>query len=78
MYYGNYGFQDELTGAGWGQQAGARGAPFPARMQYHWHLNDPGVVPLLIGTGAGSPTGITVYEGKLLPEPFQNQHLQTQ
>ena len=73
MYYGNYGFQDEITGAAWGQQTGARGSPFPARLQFHWHQSDPGVAPLLLGTGAGSPTGITVYEGKLLPESVQNQ-----
>ncbi len=28
----------------------------------HWHLNDPGVVPNLLQTGAGSPCGICVYE----------------
>jgi len=38
----------------------------------HWHLNDPGVVPNLLQTGAGSPTGILHYEGKLLPEIYQN------
>jgi hypothetical protein len=37
----------------------------------HWHLNDPGVVPNLLQTGAGSPTGICVYEGSLLPERFR-------
>jgi hypothetical protein len=41
--------------------------------QQHWHLNDPGVVPTLLLTGAGSPTGICVYEGTLLPEVFRNQ-----
>jgi putative heme-binding domain-containing protein len=39
----------------------------------HWHLNDPGVVPNMLQTGAGSPTGILVYEGTLLPEAFQHQ-----
>ncbi|HEX9958937.1 MAG TPA: HEAT repeat domain-containing protein, partial [Fibrella sp.] len=39
----------------------------------HWHLNDPGVVPNLLQTGAGSPTGIIVYEGSLLPATYQNQ-----
>ena len=39
----------------------------------HWHLNDPGVVPNLLHTGAGSPTGICVYEGKLLPQFSANQ-----
>jgi hypothetical protein len=40
---------------------------------YHWHLFDPGVVPNLLQTGNGSPTGICLYEGKLLPAVFQNQ-----
>src|SRR5690606_8867191 len=39
----------------------------------HWHLNDPGVVPNLLQTGAGSPTGMVVYEGELLPREFRNQ-----
>ena len=39
----------------------------------HWHLNDPGVVPNLLQTGAGSPTGILIYEGDLLPERFRGQ-----
>jgi putative heme-binding domain-containing protein len=39
----------------------------------HWHLNDPGVVPNLLQTYQGSPTGICVYEGTLLPKVFRNQ-----
>ena len=39
----------------------------------HWHLNDPGVVPNLLQTGAGSPTGLCVYEGDLLPAEFRGQ-----
>jgi hypothetical protein len=39
----------------------------------HWHLRDPGVVPNLLNTGAGSPTGICLYEGRLLPEVFWDQ-----
>jgi arylsulfatase A-like enzyme len=38
-----------------------------------WHQNDPGVIPNLLITGRGAPTGILVYEGNLLPEPFRNQ-----
>jgi len=68
--YGNYGFTDEMTGAGWSQKRTNMEEDIPSR---HWHLNDPGVVPNLILTGAGSPTGILFYEGKLLPEVFQNQ-----
>ncbi len=29
----------------------------------HWHQNDPGVIPSGDNTGAGSPTGVAVYEG---------------
>ena len=71
MEYGNYGYNDEMTGAGW-QRSAARTSRDEIPLQ-HWHLNDPGVVPNLLQTGAGSPTGICVYEGKLLPEAFRDQ-----
>ena len=72
MEYGNYGYLEERTGAGWqGQRTGIE-HDIPRR---HWHQDDPGVVPNLLVTGGGSPTGITVYEGELLPEPFRNQML---
>lgn len=70
MDYGNYGYQDEMTGAGWNQQRTNIEKEVPLR---HWHLNDPGVVPNLLQTGQGSPTGICVYEGTLLPKLYQNQ-----
>lgn len=70
MEYGNYGYTDEMTGAGWQANRDNLEPEIPRR---HWHLNDPGVVPNLLQTGAGSPTGIIVYEGKLLPEVFRNQ-----
>ena len=70
MEFGNYGYRDELTGAGWHIVRTGRSNE---RAMRHWHQNDPGVVPNLLHTGAGSPTGITVYEGELLPEVFQNQ-----
>lgn len=70
MEYGNYGYTDEMTGAGWQANRTNMETEIPLR---HWHLNDPGVVPNLLQTGAGSPTGIIVYEGKLLPPAFQNQ-----
>jgi len=70
MEYGNYGYTDELTGAGWQANRTNLEPEIPHR---HWHLNDPGSIPNLLQTGAGSPTGIIVYEGKLLPETFQNQ-----
>ncbi|HEV3162771.1 MAG TPA: PVC-type heme-binding CxxCH protein, partial [Isosphaeraceae bacterium] len=36
----------------------------------HWGEEVPGNVPKLVGTGNGSPCGIMVYEGHLLPEPY--------
>jgi len=70
MEFGNYGYRDEITGAGWRDARTNIEEEIPLR---HWHLNDPGVVPNLLQTGAGSPTGICVYEGDLLPEVFRNQ-----
>lgn len=70
MEFGNYGYKDEISGAGWNQQRTNLEKEIPQR---HWHLNDPGVVPNLILTGAGSPTGIIVYEGTLLPKVFHGQ-----
>jgi putative membrane-bound dehydrogenase-like protein len=72
MEFGNYGYRDELTGAGWNKQRTNWEKEIPLR---HWHLNDPGVVPNLLQTGQGSPTGITVYEGDALPKVFQGQVL---
>ena len=70
MEYGNYGFSDELTGAGWRAKRIGMHEEIPKR---HWHLNDPGVVPNLLQTGSGSPCGMAFYEGELLPAIFQNQ-----
>ncbi len=70
MEGGNYGYTDEMTGAGWQANRTNIEPEIPRR---HWHLNDPGSVPNLLQTGAGSPTGILVYEGNLLPKQFQNQ-----
>jgi putative membrane-bound dehydrogenase-like protein len=70
MDYGNYGYTDEMTGAGWQANRTNMEAEIPRR---HWHLNDPGVVPNLLQTGAGSPTGMCIYEGDLLPPVFRNQ-----
>jgi putative membrane-bound dehydrogenase-like protein len=67
---GNYGYRDELTGAGWQVERIGWESEVPLR---HWHLNDPGVMPNLLQTGAGSPTGITVYENRLLPKVFHDQ-----
>lgn len=70
MERGNFGYTDEVTGAGWSSPRTNMEKDIPSR---HWHLNDPGVVPNLLLTGAGSPTGIVVYEGTLLPKIFWNQ-----
>ncbi len=70
MEYGNYGYRDEMTGENWRSYRTGMHDEIPKR---HWHLNDPGVVPNLLQTGAGSPTGILVYEGDLLPERFHGQ-----
>ena len=70
MEYGNYGFKDQKTGAGWRKIRTGMHEEIPLR---HWHLKDPGVVPNLLQTGAGSPTGMAIYEGNLLPEVFRNQ-----
>jgi len=70
MEFGNYGYKDEITGAGWNQKRTNLEKDVPSR---HWHLNDPGVVPTLLITGQGSPTGITMYEATLLPKEFHGQ-----
>ena len=70
MEFGNYGYCDEMTGATWKEERTGMHEEIPSR---HWHLNDPGVVPNLLQTGAGSPTGILVYEGRLLPNVFRGQ-----
>ena len=68
MEHGNFGYVDERTGAGWKVPRTNLEATVPLQ---HWHQNDPGVVPNLLLTGGGSPTGICVYEGRLLPERFR-------
>ncbi|MEZ6042259.1 MAG: NPCBM/NEW2 domain-containing protein [Planctomycetaceae bacterium] len=70
MEYGNYGYKDEISGAGWREARTNLEKEIPLQ---HWHLNDPGVVPNLLQTGAGSPTGMICYEGDRLPERFINQ-----
>ncbi|HLU46876.1 MAG TPA: PVC-type heme-binding CxxCH protein, partial [Planctomycetota bacterium] len=70
MQHGNFGYTDEMTGAGWGTPRIGMHPEIPSR---HWYQNDPGVVPNFLQTGAGSPTGICVYEGTLLPEVFRGE-----
>jgi hypothetical protein len=78
MEFGNYGYVDEMSGAGWSAgwaKAKGKGVPEEKKVVYEWHQEDPGVVPNLLHTGQGSPTGILVYEGGLLPPLFRNQPL---
>ena len=67
LEYGNYGYRDEITGAGWQEPRTGWSNEIPKR---HWHQNDPCVIPNVVLSGAGSPAGITFYEGRLLPEPL--------
>ena len=70
LEYGNYGYTDEMTGDGWRSRRVNMEDSIPLQ---HWHLNDPGVAPNLLQTGSGSPTGILVNEGDLLPNQFYGQ-----
>lgn len=70
MEFGNFGYKDEMTSAGWQTPRINLEKEIPRR---HWHQNDPGVIPNVLVTGAGSPTGMQVYEGDLLPSIFHGQ-----
>ncbi|NNV57625.1 PVC-type heme-binding CxxCH protein [Limnovirga soli] len=70
MEYGSYGYTDALTGAYWQANRTNIEDSIPFR---HWHLNDPGTMPNLLQTGAGSPTGMVIYEGNLLPAQYYGQ-----
>ncbi len=51
MEFGNFGFKDELTGAGWSdgwKKAQQKGAAEAEKIFYEWHQYDPGVVPNLL------------------------------
>ena len=70
MEHGNYGYRDERTGADYKTKRTNLETTMQRQM---WHQNDPGVVPNLLITGSGAPTGILVYEGELLPNKFRGQ-----
>src|SRR5262249_27231868 len=70
LEYGNFGFAGEINGGTWAEPRTNLEDTIPQR---HWHQNDPGVVPNLLVTGAGAPTGIAIYEGNLLPEFARDQ-----
>jgi putative membrane-bound dehydrogenase-like protein len=44
----------------------------------HWGEDVPGIVPKLVGTGNGSPCGVMVYEGDLLPEEYRGAVLEAE
>ena len=54
----------------WVMDGGAYGYRTPGSPR-HWGEDVPGNVPKLVGTGNGSPCGITVYEGDLLPDEYR-------
>ena len=54
----------------WAMDGGHYGYHTPGSPR-HWGEEVPGNVPKLVGTGNGSPCGIMVYEGDLLPEEFR-------
>ena len=70
MEYGSFGYKDEISHASWNVNRTNIESEISLR---HWHLNDPGTIPNLLQTGSGSPTGMIVYEGNLLPKVFQGQ-----
>jgi putative membrane-bound dehydrogenase-like protein len=61
MEGGNYGFRGPLNKT-WIEDRSS-----------HWHIEVPGVAPLVLRLGAGSPCGLLVYEGALLPAKYRGQ-----
>jgi putative membrane-bound dehydrogenase-like protein len=61
MEGGNYGYRGPLNKT-WLEDHGT-----------HWHTEVPGVAPVLYRIGAGSPCGLMVYEGTLLPAKYRGQ-----
>ncbi len=63
MEGGNYGFRGPLNKT-WLEDRGT-----------HWHMELPGVAPPVFRLGHGSPCGLAVYEGTLLPAKYRGQLL---
>jgi putative membrane-bound dehydrogenase-like protein len=61
MEGGNYGYRGPFNKT-WSEDHGT-----------HWHLEVPGVAPIVYRIGAGSPCGLLVYEGTLLGPKFRGQ-----
>jgi len=68
MEGGNFGYKDEMTGAGWRSPRVGWSSEIPRR---HWHSDDPGSVPNVRINGAGAPSGMMLYEGSLLPSRYR-------
>lgn len=69
LEYGNYGYRGGPRSNG--PRTGESQRPEVA----HWHQNDAGIIPNLLLTGTGSPTGLCSYQGSLLPKRFHGQLL---
>jgi putative membrane-bound dehydrogenase-like protein len=59
----------------WAMDGGHYGYKTPGSVR-HWGEDVPGNVPKLVGTGNGSPCGIMVYEGELLPAEYRGAVLE--
>ncbi|MEO6527466.1 MAG: PVC-type heme-binding CxxCH protein [Gemmatimonadaceae bacterium] len=68
MEGGNFGYRDEMTGAGWRSPRVGMSEEIPRR---HWHSDDPGSMPNVRINGGGAPSGIAVYDGTLLPQRYR-------
>ena len=59
----------------WAMDGGHYGYHTPGSPR-HWGEDVPGNVPKIVGTGNGSPCGIMVYEGDLLPSEYRGAVLE--
>ncbi len=49
--------------------------PGMSSFEAHWHQSDPGVIPAGDNTGAGSPTGVMVYEGDAFGDKYRGMFI---
>ncbi len=61
----------------WVMEGGKYGYRTPGSPR-HWGEDVPGNVPKLVGTGNGSPCGVMVYEGDLLPKEYMGAILEAE
>ena len=61
----------------WIMEGGHYGYRTPGSAR-HWGEDTPGPIPKLVGTGNGSPCGVMVYEGNLLPYEYQGAVLEAE